>query len=302
MNLKKIAIAAVVVSAIAAFFALDLAQYLQLDFIKQSQSRIAALYADNPVQTLLVYGAVYVAATALSLPGATVLTLAGGAVFGLWWGLLVVSLASTIGATLAMLAARYLLRDTVEARFGQRLAEVHKGVEREGAFYLFTLRLLPVMPFFVVNLLMGLSRMRVWTFFWVSQLGMLAGTLVFVNAGTQLARIDSLGGILSPALLGSFALLAALPWLVKLALARWRRSRVLAPWSAQRPRSFDRNLIVIGAGAGGLVTAYIAATVKAKVTLVEAHKMGGDCLNYGCVPSKALIKSAKVSHQMHHAY
>ena len=301
MNLKKIAIAAVVVSAIAAFFALDLAQYLQLDFIKQSQSRIAALYADNPVQTLLVYGAVYVAATALSLPGATVLTLAGGAVFGLWWGLLVVSLASTIGATLAMLAARYLLRDTVEARFGQRLAEVHKGVEREGAFYLFTLRLLPVMPFFVVNLLMGLSRMRVWTFFWVSQLGMLAGTLVFVNAGTQLARIDSLGGILSPALLGSFALLAALPWLVKLALARWRRSRVLAPWSAQRPRSFDRNLIVIGAGAGGLVTAYIAATVKAKVTLVEAHKMGGDCLNYGCVPSKALIKSAKVAHQMRHA-
>ena len=301
MNLKKIAIAAVVVSAIAAFFALDLAQYLQLDFIKQSQSRIAALYADNPVQTLLVYGAVYVAATALSLPGATVLTLAGGAVFGLWWGLLVVSLASTIGATLAMLAARYLLRDTVEARFGQRLAEVHKGVEREGAFYLFTLRLLPVMPFFVVNLLMGLSRMRVWTFFWVSQLGMLAGTLVFVNAGTQLARIDSLGGILSPALLGSFALLAALPWLVKLALARWRRSRVLAPWSAQLPRSFDRNLIVIGAGAGGLVTAYIAATVKAKVTLVEAHKMGGDCLNYGCVPSKALIKSAKVAHQMRHA-
>ncbi len=301
MNLKKFAIAAVVVSAIAAFFALDLAQYLQLDFIKQSQSRIAALYADNPVQTLLVYGAVYVAATALSLPGATVLTLAGGAVFGLWWGLLVVSLASTIGATLAMLAARYLLRDTVEARFGQRLAEVHKGVEREGAFFLFTLRLLPVMPFFVVNLLMGLSRMRVWTFFWVSQLGMLAGTLVFVNAGTQLARIDSLGGILSPALLGSFALLAALPWLVKLALARWRRSRVLAPWSAQRPRSFDRNLIVIGAGAGGLVTAYIAATVKAKVTLVEAHKMGGDCLNYGCVPSKALIKSAKVAHQMRHA-
>ena len=301
MNLKKIAIAAVVVSAIAAFFALDLAQYLQLDFIKQRQSRIAALYTDNPVQTLLVYGAVYVAATALSLPGATVLTLAGGAVFGLWWGLLVVSLASTIGATLAMLAARYLLRDTVEARFGQRLAEVHKGVEREGAFYLFTLRLLPVMPFFVVNLLMGLSRMRVWTFFWVSQLGMLAGTMVFVNAGTQLARIDSLGGILSPALLGSFALLAALPWLVKLALARWRRSRVLAPWSAQRPRSFDRNLIVIGAGAGGLVTAYIAATVKAKVTLVEAHKMGGDCLNYGCVPSKALIKSAKVAHQMRHA-
>jgi pyruvate/2-oxoglutarate dehydrogenase complex dihydrolipoamide dehydrogenase (E3) component/uncharacterized membrane protein YdjX (TVP38/TMEM64 family) len=300
MKLQKIVIALLVVLGAIAFFALNLGQYLQLDFIKSSQSRIEALYAANPAGVMLGFGAVYVAATALSFPGAAVLTLAAGAVFGLWWGTLVVSIASTLGATLAMLAARYVLRDSLEARFSQRLAEVNKGIEREGAFYLFSLRLLPVIPFFVLNMLMGLTRMRPLTFFWVSQLGMLAGTLVFVNAGTQLARIDSLSGILSPALLGSFALLAVLPWIMKLAVARWRRSKVLAAWAADRPRRFDRNLIVIGAGAGGLVTAYIAATVKAKVTLVEAHKMGGDCLNYGCVPSKALIKSAKVAHQMRH--
>ena len=301
MNIKKTAVALLVVLGIAAFFVLDLGQYLQLDFIQRSQSRIQALYAGQPAGVMLGFGAIYVAATALSLPGATVLTLAAGAVFGLWWGTLVVSIASTLGATLAMLAARYLLRDSLEARFSQRLAEVNQGIDREGAFYLFSLRLLPVIPFFVLNLLMGLTRMRTWTFFWVSQLGMLAGTLVFVNAGTQLARIESLRGILSPALLGSFALLAVVPWLVKKMLAHWRRRKVLAPWAGQRPRHFDRNLIVIGAGAGGLVTAYIAAAVKAKVTLIEAHKMGGDCLNYGCVPSKALIKSAKVAHQMRHA-
>lgn len=301
MNLKKLAVAFLVMIGIIAFFALDLGQYLQLDLIQRSQSRIQSLYAAQPAAIMLGFGAVYVAATALSFPGATVLTLAAGAVFGLWWGTLVVSIASTMGATLAMLAARYVLRDALETRFSQRLAEVNRGIEREGPFYLFTLRLLPVIPFFVLNLLMGLTRMRPWTFFWVSQLGMLAGTLVFVNAGTQLARIDALSDILSPALLASFALLAALPWLLKVALARWRRGRVLARWAADRPRLFDRNLIVIGAGAGGLVTAYIAATVKAKVTLIEDHKMGGDCLNYGCVPSKALIKSAKVAHQMRHA-
>lgn len=301
MNLKKLAVALLVMIGIIAFFALDLGQYLQLDFIQRSQSRIQSLYAAQPAAIMLGFGAVYVAATALSFPGATVLTLAAGAVFGLWWGTLVVSIASTMGATLAMLAARYVLRDALETRFSQRLAEVNRGIEREGPFYLFTLRLLPVIPFFVLNLLMGLTRMRPWTFFWVSQLGMLAGTLVFVNAGTQLARIEALSDILSPALLASFALLAALPWLLKVALARWRRGRVLARWAADRPRQFDRNLMVIGAGAGGLVTAYIAATVKAKVTLIEDHKMGGDCLNYGCVPSKTLIKSAKVAHQMRHA-
>ena len=300
MNLRKLLIVAGIALAITAFFALGLGRYFSLDFIKQSQTDFAALREQQPVLVSLGFFAAYVAVTALSLPGAAIMTLAGGAIFGLLWGTLLVSLASTVGATLAMLAARYLFRDSIQQRFGHRLTELHKGVEREGAFYLFTLRLIPAMPFFVLNLLMGLTRMKVWTYFWVSQLGMLAGTVVFVNAGTQLAKIDSLRGILSPALIGSFVLLGVLPLLVKRVLDWVQRRKVYARWQSVRPASFDRNLVVIGGGAGGLVSAYIAAAVKAKVTLVEAHKMGGDCLNYGCVPSKALIKSAKLAHQMRH--
>jgi pyruvate/2-oxoglutarate dehydrogenase complex dihydrolipoamide dehydrogenase (E3) component/uncharacterized membrane protein YdjX (TVP38/TMEM64 family) len=248
-----------------------------------------------------VYFLVYVLATALSIPGAVVVTLAGGAIFGLWQGLLIVSFASTLGATLAFLASRFLLRDWVEARFGQRLADINTGVNREGGFYLFTLRLIPVVPFFLINLLMGLTRMKVWTYYWVSQIGMLAGSAVYVNAGTQLAQLESLQGILSPALLGSFVLLGIFPLIARRIVAAVQKRKVYARWADQRPQTFDRNLIVIGGGAGGLVSAYIAAAVKAKVTLIEAHKMGGDCLNYGCVPSKALIKSAKLAHQMRHA-
>jgi pyruvate/2-oxoglutarate dehydrogenase complex dihydrolipoamide dehydrogenase (E3) component/membrane protein DedA with SNARE-associated domain len=218
----------------------------------------------------------------------------------LWQGLLIVSFASTVGATLAFLASRFLLRDWVEARFGQRLADIHLGVDKEGAFYLFTLRLIPVVPFFLINLLMGLTRMKTWTYYWVSQLGMLAGTAVYVNAGTQLAQLDSVRGILSPALLGSFVLLGIFPLLARRVVAAVQKRKVYARWANVRPKTFDRNLIVIGGGAAGLVSAYIAAAVKAKVTLIEAHKMGGDCLNYGCVPSKALIKSAKLAHQMRH--
>jgi len=225
------------------------------------------------------------------LPGAALLTLAGGAVFGVLWGTVIVSFASTLGATAAFLIARFLLRDWVGQRFGRRLAAIDEGIKREGAFYLFTLRLVPVFPFFLVNLLLGLTAMRTWTFFWVSQLGMLAGTVAYVNAGTQLARIDSLGGILSPALLGSFAILGVFPLLARRVVERIRRNRVNARWP--RPRRFDRNLVVIGGGSAGLVTSYIAAAVRAKVTLVERHKLGGDCLNTGCVPSKALIRSAK---------
>jgi pyruvate/2-oxoglutarate dehydrogenase complex dihydrolipoamide dehydrogenase (E3) component len=189
----------------------------------------------------------------------------------------------------------------VEARFGQRLSDINAGVNREGGFYLFTLRLIPVVPFFLINLLMGLTRMKVWTYYWVSQIGMLAGTAVYVNAGTQLAQLDSVKGILSPALLGSFVLLGIFPLIARRIVAAVQKRKVYARWADQRPKTFDRNLIVIGGGAGGLVSAYIAAAVKAKVTLIEAHKMGGDCLNYGCVPSKALIKSAKLAHQMRHA-
>ncbi len=301
MNLKKGLLLLAVALLLAAFFAFDLGRYLTLVEIKTRQAQMLALYAQSPITVLLAFGVLYVAVTALSLPGAVPLTLVGGALFGWAMGTLVVSLASTVGATLAMLSARYVLRDAVQARWGAKLEPLQRGVDQDGPFYLFTLRLLPVVPFFLLNLAMGLTRMKVWTYFWVSQLGMLAGTLAFVNAGTQLGRIDSVSGILSPALWGSFVLLGVLPFIFRAALSWWQKRQVYARWASVRPQTFDRNLIVIGGGAAGLVSAYIAAAVKAKVTLIEAHKMGGDCLNYGCVPSKALIKSAKVAHQMRHA-
>ena len=301
MRLRQIVLLLLLALAIGAFVALDLGRYLSFEQLKASQASFAQLHAEQPLAVAAVYFLIYVLATALSIPGAVIITLAGGAIFGLWQGLLIVSFASTVGATLAFLASRFLLRDWVEARFGQRLADINAGVNREGGFYLFTLRLIPVVPFFLINLLMGLTRMKVWTYYWVSQIGMLAGTAVYVNAGTQLAQLESLQGILSPALLGSFVLLGLFPLIARRIVAAVKKRQVYARWADQRPKTFDRNLIVIGGGAGGLVSAYIAAAVKAKVTLIEAHKMGGDCLNYGCVPSKALIKSAKLAHQMRHA-
>ncbi|MFU8764699.1 MAG: FAD-dependent oxidoreductase, partial [Haliea sp.] len=298
MNRKLLLLIAVGV-VVLGFFALGLDDYLTLEQLKASQVRFSELLAQYPVLVPAAYFVIYVIVTALSLPGAAIMTLAGGALFGLWQGLLLVSFASSIGATLAFLVARFLLRDTVERRFGERLKAIDRGIERDGAFYLFTLRLVPIFPFFIINLVMGLTRLRVWTFYWISQVGMLAGTAVYVNAGTQLAAIEQVGDILSLELLLSFVLLGIFPWIAKAIVAVVQRRRVYKPW--QKPASFDRNLVVIGAGAGGLVSAYIAAAVKAKVTLVEAHKMGGDCLNYGCVPSKALIKSAKVAQQMRHA-
>ncbi len=286
--------------AIGAFVALDLGRYLSFEQLKASQAGFTQLHAQQPFMVAAVYFGVYVLATALSIPGAVIITLAGGAVFGLWQGLLLVSFASTIGATLAFLTSRFVLREWVEARFGQRLADINAGVDKEGAFYLFSLRLIPVVPFFLINLLMGLTRMKTGTFYVASQIGMLAGTAVYVNAGTQLAQLDSVQGILSPALLGSFVLLGLFPLLARRVVAAIQKRKVYARWASVRPKTFDRNLIVIGGGAAGLVSAYIAAAVKAKVTLIEAHKMGGDCLNYGCVPSKALIKSAKLAHQMRH--
>ncbi|MBX3657016.1 MAG: FAD-dependent oxidoreductase [Ramlibacter sp.] len=300
MNYKKLLVALAIAVLVALYFALGLGRYLSLDYLKQSQSAFASLYASHPAAVVAAYFAAYVAVTALSFPGAAILTLAGGAVFGLGWGTLIVSFASSLGATLAFLAARFVLRDSIEGRFGQRLAEINRGVEKDGAFYLFTLRLIPVVPFFVINLVMGLTKMKALTFYWVSQLGMLAGTAVYVNAGTQLAGIDSLKGVLSPGLLGSFVLLGLFPLIARKGVEAVQKRKVYAKWAAVKPKRFDRNLVVIGGGAGGLVSAYIAAVVKARVTLVEAHKMGGDCLNYGCVPSKALIKSAKLAHQMRH--
>ena len=296
MIARKLAVFVIIALALAAFFALDLGQYLSLAALKARQAEFAAFREANPWLAGGAYFVVYVLVTALSLPGAALLTLAGGAVFGLGWGLLIVSFASTIGATLAFLMARYLLRDWVTARFGNRLKGIDEGIRRDGAFYLFTLRLVPAFPFFLINLLMGLTAMKASTYFWVSQIGMLAGTVVYVNAGTQLAQIESLAGIVSPDLLASFVLLGIFPLLARKLVDLVRARRVYAGWA--RPARFDRNLVVIGAGAAGLVTAYIAAAVKAKVTLVEKHRMGGDCLNTGCVPSKALIRSAKLLSQM----
>jgi pyruvate/2-oxoglutarate dehydrogenase complex dihydrolipoamide dehydrogenase (E3) component/uncharacterized membrane protein YdjX (TVP38/TMEM64 family) len=297
--MKKLAIVAALLILASGFYLFDLHQILTLDGIKAAQGQIEAWRQEAPLATAAAYFLLYVVVTALSLPGAVVLTLAGGAIFGLVTGTILISFASSLGATLAFLVARFLLRDSVQRRFGDRLQKINEGVRREGAFYLFTLRLVPVFPFFVINLVMGLTPMTATTFYWVSQVGMLAGTMVFVNAGTQLAAIDSLSGILSPALLGSFVVLGFFPLLANKIVDRVKRYRVYRRWP--KPQHFDRNLVVIGAGAAGLVTSYIGAAVKAKVTLVEAEKMGGDCLNYGCVPSKALIKSAKVAHQIRHA-
>ncbi len=297
--MKRLILVALFLGAIVAFFAFDLGAWFTIDALKAQQAAIADFYAANPALLISAYILVYVAVTALSLPGAAIMTLAGGAVFGVLTGTIIVSFASTIGATLAMLASRYLLRDWVQARFGERLRPANEGMARDGAFYLFSLRLVPVFPFFMVNLVMGLTPIRTITYFWVSQLGMLLGTIVYVNAGTQLAAIDTLGDIASPGLLASFAALGLMPWVGKWIMAFIKRRRVYARWN--RPKNFDRNLVVIGAGAAGLVSSLIAATVKAKVTLVEAHKMGGDCLNYGCVPSKTLIRSARIADQMRHA-
>ena len=278
----------------------DLGRLLTLESLKNSRDLLVGAYQSQPLVTLAAFFVVYVLAAALSIPGAAVLTLAGGAMFGLWVGLVVVSFASSLGALLAFLAARYLLRDFVQARFGKALDPINAGVKKDGAMYLLTLRLVPVFPFWLINLLMGLSPIGAGRFYLVSQIGMLAGTVVYVNAGTQLASISSARDILSPALLGSFVLLGLFPLLAN-ALVGWlKRRKVYAKWS--KPTHFDRNLVVIGAGAGGLVSAYIAAAVKAKVTLVEGHKMGGDCLNFGCVPSKALIRSAKMAKQLQKAH
>lgn len=288
----KIILLLVIAILIGSFFVFDLGQYFTLSYLKSQQQAFDGYYQNNRFLTLLSYFVVYVLVTALSLPGATVMTLAGGAMFGFWPALLVVSFASSIGATLAFLVARFLLRDWVQRKFGDKLQAINKGVEKEGAFYLFSLRLVPLFPFFIINLLMGLTPLKTSLYYIVSQVGMLAGTFVYVNAGTRIGQLESAGGILSPGLLLSFALLGVFPLIAKRVLGVFQARKVFAGY--QKPKKFDYNLIVLGAGSAGLVSAYIAAVVKSKVALIEKHKMGGDCLNTGCVPSKALIRSAKM--------
>ena len=289
-NQIRLLIVAVIAVAIATFFAFDLQQYLSLAALKQQRDALVALTEARPVLMIGGYFVAYVAVAALSLPGAAIMTLAGGAIFGLVVGSITVSFASTIGATLAFLASRFLFHDSVQRRFKSRLQGLNEGVERDGGFYLLGLRLVPIFPFFVINLVAALTPLRTWTFYWVSQLGMFPATIVYVNAGTQLGQISSPGDILSPSLLGAFALLAALPLLMRWGLNWLQSRRVRARFD--RPKQFDYNLVVIGGGSAGLVTSYIAAAIKAKVALIERDEMGGECLNTGCVPSKALLRSA----------
>jgi pyruvate/2-oxoglutarate dehydrogenase complex dihydrolipoamide dehydrogenase (E3) component/uncharacterized membrane protein YdjX (TVP38/TMEM64 family) len=289
--MKKIILLGLLALIVVLFFQYDLQQYLTLDYIKTQQHALDQYYAENRALTMAGFFLTYVVITGVSLPGAAVMTLAAGAVFGLFTGLVLVSFASTIGASVAFLVSRYLFRDMVESRFGASLKSINDGIDKDGPFYLFALRLVPAFPFFVINLVMGLTGLRLWTFFWVSQLGMLAGTAVYVNAGTQLGQIESANEIFSTEILLSFLLLAILPFIGRKLVTLLSARKALAGFS--KPDRFDTNLVVIGAGSAGLVTAYIAAAVKARVTLIEKHKMGGDCLNFGCVPSKAMIRSAK---------
>ncbi|MEX2488072.1 MAG: FAD-dependent oxidoreductase [Pseudomonadales bacterium] len=299
MKKGRVFLIGVLILLVGGFLFFDLGQYLSLDYLKSRQAELEALIAARPLLAGLSFLAIYVAITAASLPGAAIMTLAAGALFGLWWGVLIASLASTVGATLAMLVARYILRDQVRKRFRRQLDRIDKGIAREGAFYLFTLRLVPAFPYFAINLAMGLTNMAVPVYFFVSWIGMLAGTFVYVNAGTQLAQVQSLGGILSFDLLISFTLLGVFPLIAKKVVDVMRSRKILGNF--EKPDAFDRDVIVIGAGSGGLVAALIAATVEAKVTLIEKHKMGGDCLNTGCVPSKSLIRSAKFAADMRRA-
>lgn len=225
--MKKALLVLFAVSALVAYFVFDLGQYLSLENFKAQQAEILAAKNAHPLIFIAGFFLTYVTITGLSIPGAAIMTLIAGALFGLVIGVVVVSFASTIGATLAFLGSRYVLRDWVQSKFGERLKAVDDGLAKDGAFYLFTLRLIPVFPFFVINLLMGLTRIRTWTFFWVSQLGMLAGTIVYVNAGTQISQVESTAGLLSPTLIGSFVLLALFPWAARglLAVVNSRRGQ-----------------------------------------------------------------------------
>ena len=297
--MKKIIILLLLAILIFGFFFFDLHQYFDFSYIKSKQQAITDYFHTHPVKTSLIFFFIYIAVAGLSLPGAGILSILAGAIFGLALGVAIVLLAATIGATIAFWFSRYIFHDFVQDRFGDKLRAINKGIERDGAFYLFTLRLIPIFPFFIINLVMGLTPMRTIVFAVTSFLGMIAGSLIFVNVGTQLANIDSLDGILTPGIIFAFALLAIFPWLARKFLTILKAKRVYKSFT--KPKSFDRNLIVIGAGSGGLVSAYIAAAVKAKVTLIEKNKMGGDCLNTGCVPSKALLRSAKFISQVKRA-
>jgi len=296
MNLKRLLLVLLLIAAFASWFIFDLDRYFSLEYFVTRRDAFLQGFAQSPLLYIAVYFAIYVLVTALSIPGAAVMTLVAGAIFGTFLGVVIVSFASAIGATLAMLVARTLLREWVQRNYGNRLETINKGIEKDGLFYLFVLRMIPIFPFFAVNLLMGLTPIRMLPYYLVSQAGMLLGTIVYVYAGSQLAQVDTLGDFVSAELLLAFAAIGVLPLIARRIVAILKSRRHLRGF--KKPKSFDDNLIVIGAGSGGLIASLIGATVKSRVTLIERHKMGGDCLNTGCVPSKTLIRSAKVAHTL----
>lgn len=296
MSIKKLLLLIIFLCLVGLFFVLDLQQVFNLEYFQAQRDEIIAFKAENFWLSSAAYFLLYITVAALSLPAAAILTIAGGAVFGFAWGLFMVSFASTIGASLAFLLSRTILKDWVQARFGKYLRPINEGIEKDGVFYLFTLRLIPVFPFFLVNVLMALTPITTASFYVVSQLGMLFGTALYVNVGAELGLATTLPDILNVGVIRAVVVLAIFPWLAKAGISFMRNRKVLAPWKKLKPNKFDTNMVVIGAGSAGLVTSYIAALVKARVTLVEKHRMGGDCLNTGCVPSKALIRSASVRH------
>ncbi|ADJ28903.1 FAD-dependent oxidoreductase [Nitrosococcus watsonii] len=298
-SIKRLIFIFLILTLIGAFFHFGGPQYLDLERLKAHQEQLQQMIAGAPVVSVSIFFISYVLVAALSLPGAAVMTIAGGALFGLTAGTVIVSFASTLGATLAFLSSRFLFRDSLRQRYDKTVQRVDERIAVDGPFYLASLRLVPVFPFFVINIVMGLTGIPIWRFYWVSQLTMLPGTLVYVNAGTQLAAIQKVGDILSLPLLLSFLLLALFPLIAKFLLALFKRARLYKRFT--KPKHFDYNLLVIGAGSAGLVSAYMGATVKAKVALIERDKMGGDCLNTGCIPSKALIKSSRIAEAMRQA-
>ncbi len=295
---NQMLLALAILLCLAIYF--DMQSLVTLDELKGSITKFRQWRTESPVLVIGGFILLYVSVATLSLPGSGLLTLTSGALFGLVEGVGIAVIASSIGALFAFLISRYLLREFVKNRFPEQLATINQGIKKEGAVYLFSLRLIPIFPYFIVNILMSVTALRAWTFYWVSALGMIPVTAAYVNAGTQLAQIDSVSSVLSLKLMLSFSLLGLIPFIAKMVVNKMKKDAVSKNWT--KPKKFDRNLIVIGAGAGGLVTSYIAAAVKAKVTLIEAGEMGGDCLNYGCVPSKAIIKSAKMANHIKNAH
>jgi dihydrolipoamide dehydrogenase len=290
---RLILLLVIIITAILVYFNGG-SEYLTLNYLKSQLADFQRLFNEEPLRVTLSFFGIYVLATAISLPGATILTLLAGAIFGTWLGLIISSFASTLGALISFLASRFLLRSLLLQKFQRQFKTIDENIKKDGAIYLATLRLVPIFPFFVINLVMGLTAIKVWTYIWVSQLAMIPGTAVYVYAGREFSQLESLKGIMSPNIIIAFTLLGLLPLIGKF-IASFIKSRKVYK-GHKKPASYDYNLITIGAGSAGLVTSYIGATLKSKVALIEKDRMGGDCLNTGCVPSKALIKTAKVVH------